>query len=249
MDRKSTRWMEPGGEPDLEQLPPSGPSRTGSALARSQPLADSASKTTGLRVFPAPRPCRSGGSPHSTGTVRLWRKSLVRWLAGWLAGWPTRREAPPGRGAGRVLPPRERGWSESRRRFGPPSGGEPRIRPDDGVPNLFEDGFPCGALSPQACCFSVQPRSRSRAIAPHDLEPEQVHMAPKTAPPCPGAAIRAVLMRGGGGGGNRTRVRKPSATTSTCVSGLWREPAPEGAFPCFASAPHQPGESRPGSYP
>ena len=25
----------------------------------------------------------------------------------------------------------------------------------------------------------------------------------------------------GGGGGNRTRVRKPSATTSTCISGLW----------------------------
>ena len=27
--------------------------------------------------------------------------------------------------------------------------------------------------------------------------------------------------RDGGGGGNRTRVRKPSATTSTCISGLW----------------------------
>ena len=27
--------------------------------------------------------------------------------------------------------------------------------------------------------------------------------------------------RSGGGGGNRTRVRKSSATTSTCISGLW----------------------------
>ena len=27
--------------------------------------------------------------------------------------------------------------------------------------------------------------------------------------------------RDGGGGGNRTRVRKSSATTSTCISGLW----------------------------
>ena len=77
---------------------------------------------------------------------RLWRRSLVRRLA----GWPTRREAPPGRGAERVLPPRERGRNGSRRRFGPPSCGEPRIRPDDGVPHLFEDGFPCGALYPQA---------------------------------------------------------------------------------------------------
>ena len=29
------------------------------------------------------------------------------------------------------------------------------------------------------------------------------------------------LSESGGGGGNRTRVRKPSATTSTCISGLW----------------------------
>ena len=28
-------------------------------------------------------------------------------------------------------------------------------------------------------------------------------------------------VKSGGGGGNRTRVRKPSATTSTCISGLW----------------------------
>ena len=53
----------------------------------------------------------------------------------------------------------------------------------------------------------------------------------------------------GGGGGNRTRVRKPSTTTSTCVSGLWREPAPEGALPCFGPAAHQPGESRRRTYP
>jgi len=53
----------------------------------------------------------------------------------------------------------------------------------------------------------------------------------------------------GGGGGNRTRVRKPSTTTSTCVSGLWRESAPGGAFPCFGPAAHQPGESRRRTYP
>ena len=53
----------------------------------------------------------------------------------------------------------------------------------------------------------------------------------------------------GGGGGNRTRVRKPSTTTSTCVSGLWREPAPGGAFPCFGPAAHQPRESRHRTYP
>ena len=36
--------------------------------------------------------------------------------------------------------------------------------------------------------------------------------------------IRLVVVRicqSGGGGGNRTRVRKSSATTSTCISGLW----------------------------
>ena len=33
----------------------------------------------------------------------------------------------------------------------------------------------------------------------------------------------------GGGGGNRTRVRKPSTATSTCLSGSWRRTAPESA--------------------
>ena len=65
---------------------------------------------------------------------------------------PTRREAPPGRGAGRVLPPRERGRNGSRQRYGPPSGGgkRPASARTVGVPHLFEDGFPCGALYPPA---------------------------------------------------------------------------------------------------
>ncbi len=33
---------------------------------------------------------------------------------------------------------------------------------------------------------------------------------------------------------------KPSTTTSTCVSGLWREPPPGGTLPCFGPAAHQP---------
>ena len=48
----------------------------------------------------------------------------------------TRRAAPPGRGAGRVLPPRERRWGESRKRFDPPARGKsaphPRIGADSG---------------------------------------------------------------------------------------------------------------------
>ena len=45
----------------------------------------------------------------------------------------------------------------------------------------------------------------------------------RSAFPCQ-RAIRLVVVRtcqSGGGGGNRTRVRKSSATTSTCISGLW----------------------------
>ena len=48
----------------------------------------------------------------------------------------TRRAAPPGRGAGRVLPPRERRWGESRKRFDAPARGKsaphPRIGVDSG---------------------------------------------------------------------------------------------------------------------
>ena len=42
----------------------------------------------------------------------------------------TRRAAPPGRGAGRVPPPRERRWVESRKRFDPPARGKsaPHLR-------------------------------------------------------------------------------------------------------------------------
>ena len=41
-----------------------------------------------------------------------------------------------------------------------PVGEAPRLRADDGVPHRFEDGFPCGALRPQA----VKSRSLPRAL-------------------------------------------------------------------------------------
>ena len=75
-------------------------------------------------------------------------EKVPRAPAGWLAD-AARRAAGGGVRGGSSLPAKE-GRSGSRGRFGPPSGGEPRIRPDDGVPHLFENGFPCGALYPKA---------------------------------------------------------------------------------------------------
>ena len=49
--------------------------------------------------------------------------------------------------------------------------------------------------------------------------------------PARGPLTRPVAQPNGGGGGNRTRVRKPSTATSTCLAASWRGTAPESAFP------------------
>ena len=51
---------------------------------------------------------------------------------------------------GPSLPAKEGGTDRAGDSGRHPVGKAPRIRPDDGVPHLFEDGFPCGALSPPA---------------------------------------------------------------------------------------------------
>ena len=65
-------------------------------------------------------------------------------------GTPARRGAPPGRGAGRALPPRERRWNGSRKRFGPPSwGGSAPHRPKQcGFPFFSGRIVMRGAFSP-----------------------------------------------------------------------------------------------------
>ena len=73
---------------------------------------------------------------------RLWRKSLVR-----------RRGAKRRRGGvrgGSSLPAKAGGTDRASDSGRHPVGKAPRIRPDDGVPHLFADGYPCGALYPQA---------------------------------------------------------------------------------------------------
>ena len=73
---------------------------------------------------------------------RLWRKSLAR-----------RRGAKRRRGGVRGGFPLSAKAGGTDRASDPgrhPVDKAPRIRPDDGAPHLFEDGFPCGALYPQA---------------------------------------------------------------------------------------------------
>ena len=75
---------------------------------------------------------------------------------------PTRRGAPPGRGAGRVLPPRERGRNGSRQRYGPPSGGESAPHPPGrwGSRSLRGRIPMRGALS-AGCWDALHPRAGS----------------------------------------------------------------------------------------
>ena len=74
---------------------------------------------------------------------RLWRKSLARRRGA------KRRRGGGGRG-GSSLPAKDGGTDRASDSGRHPVGKAPRIRPDDGVPHLFEDGFPCGALYPRA---------------------------------------------------------------------------------------------------
>ena len=86
---------------------------------------------------------------------RLWRKSLVR-----------RRGAKRRRGGvrgGSSLPAKDGGTDRASDSGRHPVGKAPRIHPDDGVPHLFEDGFPCGAPYPQAV-ESLEPGGRREAL-------------------------------------------------------------------------------------
>ncbi len=82
---------------------------------------------------------------------RLWRKSLAR-----------RRGAKRRRG-GSSLPAKAGGSDRASDTGRHPVGKAPRIRPDDRVPHLLEDGFPCGAFFPEA---ASPRRSRSRGTRP-----------------------------------------------------------------------------------
>ena len=142
---------------------------------------------------------------------------------------PTRREAPPGRGAGRVLPPRERGRNGSRKRFGRHPGGKaPRIRPDDGGSPSLRGRIPMrGALS-----TGCQWRSARRASAWSGPE-----RASGKSPPLRPAATSPrrdspMAVRGSGGpsgpgeGSGRTGRLSPRLTAP---DECYTSPSPRGA--------------------
>ena len=82
------------------------------------------------------------GDPSLARISRLWRKSLAR-----RSGAKRRRGGVRG---GSPLPVKDGGTDRASDSGRHPVGRAPRIRPDDGVPHLFEDGFPCGAPCPRA---------------------------------------------------------------------------------------------------
>ena len=79
------------------------------------------------------------------------------------------------------------------------------------------------------------PVERVRSGAPGRVERRAGRIAARGArgggSPARGPLTRPVAQPNGGGGGNRTRVRKPSTATSTCLAASWRGTAPESAFP------------------
>ena len=145
--------------------------RGGSSLPAKEGGPDRASDSGRQPVGRAPRNRPDDGVPHffedgfpcgalcPPAASRLWQKSLAR-----------RRGAKRRRGGvrgGSSLPAKEGGPDRASDSGRHPVGKAPRIRPDDGVPHLFEDGFPCGALCPPAANPGRRPAPPIRS--PHGL--------------------------------------------------------------------------------
>ncbi len=109
-----------------------------------------------------------------------------------------------------------------------PVGKAPRIRPDEGVPRLFEDGFPCGALYPPAVGDAVsvvrherptpRPGGPSRSDSPtgpsrmrdEPLAVRAVHRLPvERLPPVHARSYRARRISEPGSAGIGTASSKP----------------------------------------
>ena len=238
---ESRRRERPQGSPRLRARmdPASGP------MPRTAPR-DVTGPRAGLPRADRQRTVRPGRPPPATGSVPL-RPSCGRHRRGTARRARLRDTADGVRLLASLFGRRSYRPSSRRRRDAAAS---PEDRPANDAPTRIRESAPragYGDESAPRTAFSVRlfgqacspgpaaampADSRSRLSFPGCFSKSVSEIGPGNRSRAdPGAPAGLVVAGGrdGGGGGNRTRVRKPSTATSTCLSGSWRRTAPESA--------------------